>query len=172
MDVTDSEDEKSTSVENAWRTIIGDAYQRMDNKPEEYHELAKEPHLSEMIEHVTDIVKKVTDLAQELKTDGAYIRIMKKYWKIRGDDSDIESDDAMEDAFIEKKHLIRKIIRQNEDVFEELDNEGSSEDGEEDETCKKDSGRENTDDESEKEDDEMSDTELPELPPIPSYRMY
>ena len=123
-DVLDDEsDDEDMPYSDPWSVIIEDAYRRLDETPENHRGLTEEPFLTEMTELIARIVYKITSISSDLKHDGAYIRVMKRYWKIKDDDTDIENQDAMVDAFMDRRHLIRKLIRQNADVLQKVEEE-------------------------------------------------
>ena len=115
---SDGDSSDDDEEETYWREIVDEAADNLEFDNAE--ELLNEPLLSAMVDEMRQVVEKKLEFADHMKNENEiYARILlaKKRYKDETDEI------AAQTAWNDKRFVLKKVITENMDIFEESDTE-------------------------------------------------
>ena len=131
-DETKSSDESDAEEPDHWRDVIAESIRRFGSNYDDHKMLLHDPLLSEFIEEMRQVVQRRLEFADAIRDgDSLYSKIERRIEKYEGDD--YSSEEAAETAWNDMRIVMRNLIRDNLDLFNEHNDNVDEEEEEEEE---------------------------------------
>ena len=163
VDTTEDKEEPKAQGNDHWRTAIDLTIEKMNDDGYEFFEdpikMLREPYLGEFVHELQQVVESRIKFANYFENDDpVYVSISRIKEKAEEEDA-LEEDECADIAWSQRRFAVRKIIRENIDLFddEEEDDADGNEIPEETEEDEDDDDEEDEEDEDEDEDCKKND---------------
>jgi hypothetical protein len=100
-----------------WRYILGKAYEHIDILPDHFTDISEDIYYSKIIKHVREEFEEFEFLGKALESSDLNEKLekTKEYYE---DKMNFEEDEAQEMAWTTRTHMFKKLLLQNEDLFD------------------------------------------------------